>query len=163
MIPYLFGGTAALAFAVVVVSTVAGGAKSERAVAAELNPAHTGTGGDPHTGELDSATAQWMADLCRAESTITEAVEPAEGSDEWWAAEWRRVDGVLHEAVTGFRRGLYTAVGPELVMAEQEFETSEFWAIVTRPSPALVELAWLATPTGQYSVVDGYQRAGWLR
>ncbi len=71
-----------------------------------------------HVGaEDDDATTAFFAAL-HAEDPRCEP--PVQGCDEWWAAELRRFRGVLDEAVAAFAERLYAAVGPELVLAEQE-------------------------------------------
>lgn len=114
-------------------------------------PVHSGAQDDPET-------TAWLRRL-HTEPPPPPAVPPAEGSDEWWAGEFKRIRRVLDDATAEFGRRLYAAVGPELLIAEQEFAQSEFWAIVTAPNPEFEVLDALSTPTGEFPVVDGYQRA----
>src|SRR6266545_5397554 len=111
-----------------------------------------------HVGaEDDDDTAAFLAAL----HTAPPAEPPSEGSNEWWAAELHRVRGVLDAAVAAFGEALYAAVGPELVLAEQEIEHQEFWGLVTQVTPAERDLQCLTTPTGEYPVLAGL-RDGWV-
>ena len=139
-----------VAAGLVVVSTALGRRRFGPAEHEGIAPSWT----DPDDDHLAPGVTEWLEQLAAAPPP--EPVEPpTEGSDAWWAQELHRVRGVLDEATAAFAERLYAAVGPELVLAEQEIEHQEFWNLVTQVTPAQRDLQCLTTPTGEYPAVAG--------